>query len=415
MKMKGGVPKDLRRVHRSMVLQGIFTSKGSTRTQLATQTGLSTMAITRIIRELIEVGIIEEMGKRDREGNPGRKQTKLRIRPIGAYVVGVVLSAFGHEIAIMDATGKSIIKDDLVLVSADDPISSLQSVAEKICSLIDKADIEKDRVLGIGVAISAFVQSTNATVLKAPYLGWEEVELGQEISLRTGLPLIAENIADAINLGEQSINALDGAGGVFLVHTSVACGASYTHHGDLIRGVNFSAGQIGHLPVSKSSLTCSCGASDCLNTHASGWAVLANLGRTGSKIYSPKNNDTYANALNELIATDPDQSTKEGFVLYEAGKKLAATLKNISLIVDPETIVLAGKLPQSSSYVAGCRDAWDELAPANLRQAPQLITGHITPLEAAGLLGLNTYLFSPELDIEALVEMGKMTENKGVI
>ena len=63
---------DLRRVHRSLILRAIFSGTGHSRTELAEQTGLSTMAITRIIRELIDIGIFEEMGKRDRDGNPGK-------------------------------------------------------------------------------------------------------------------------------------------------------------------------------------------------------------------------------------------------------------------------------------------------------------------------------------------------------
>jgi len=409
-KMKIGSPSDLRRVHRSLILRAIFSGTGHSRTQLAGQSGLSTMAITRIIRELIDVGVIKEMGKRNRDGNPGRKQTELSIQANGAYVVALVISAFGHEIAVIDASGNTVIKQKLLLSYTETSESCLRSISESITSLIDDAKIQKDRVLGIGVSIAAFVESSTGTVIKAPYLGWEAVELGREITQCTGLPLIAENIADAINLAEQTTNNLDNSAGVFLVHTSVACGASYTHQGDLVRGANFSAGQIGHLPVSNSELTCSCGASDCLNTHSSGWSVLAKLGRTNSKTYNPKNNDTYANALNELIAENPSDESPEGRVLYHAGKQLGNILRNISLIVDPGTIVLAGKLPESPAYVAGCKDTWAELSANQLRRAPQLITGHVAPIQAAGLLALNSFLFSPALDITSLSKVSEGAE-----
>lgn len=405
-----GMPSDLRRVHRSLVLRNIFSSAGGSRTQLAEETALSAMAITRIIRELIDAELIEEIGKRDREGSPGRRRTGLQVKSSGAYVIGLVISAFGHEVAVLNAIGVPLAREKLIFDDIQGPDEAVEIASEAISSLIEDAQIDRNRVLGIGVAIAAFVRSATGTVVQAPYLGWKQFELGREITKRTGLPVIAENIADAINLAEQTIGTANGVGGVFLVHTSVACGASYIHEGSLIRGANFSAGQIGHLPAGKSLLVCSCGATDCLNTHASGWSVLANLERISSRTLRPENNKNYADALTELLAEDPEHKTLEGNVLFQAGRCLGRALRNVSLIVDPHAIVLAGKLPESSAYVAGCRAAWTELSAEQLRNVPALIVGTVMPIQAAGFLALDSFLYSPRLDMAALLAMGAQAE-----
>ena len=407
-----GSPSDLRRVHRSMVLRHMFSDAKESRTQLAEQTGLSAMAITRIIRELIGAGLVKEGGKRDRNGNPGRRRTDLRINPSGAYVVGLVISAFGHEIVVTDAIGNPVAKRKLILDDIRDPGKTIEAASEAITSLIGESGVQRDRVVGIGIAIAAFVDSETGTVVQSPYFGWREVDLGPKMARRTGFPVVVENNADATNLAEQFLGKARGGGDVFLVHTSAACGASYTHQGTLVRGANFSAGQIGHLPAGRSPLVCSCGATDCLNTHASGWSVLAKLGRIEARQFRVEDVETYARALSELVAEDPAQDSPEGRALFEAGRHLGYALRNISLVVDPETVVLAGKLPQSSANEAGCRAAWTESPMERPRRVPELIVGSVTPFQAAAFLALDSFLYSPRLDIDGLFASGSRFETE---
>lgn len=361
------------------------------------------MAISRIIRELIDVDLIEEVGKRDREGNPGRRQTDLRINASGAYAIGLVISAFGHEVAVFDATGDLVARRELSFESIRTADEAVAVASDAIVSIIEQNGVDANRVLGIGIAIAAFVETTTGTVVQAPYLGWQEIELGQQIHCRTGFPVIVENIADAINMAEQAQGAAQGVEDVFLVHQSVTCGASYTHAGKLIRGANFSAGQIGHLPVGESALVCSCGGTNCLNTHASGWSVLASLGLIDSRRFQTTDIKCYAKALSELVDENPRRGTPSGDMLFEAGQKLGRTLQDVALIVDPQAIVLAGKLSQSSAYVEGCRSLWKDAPVKQHYKAPKLIVGNVAAIRAAGFLALDTFLFSPQLDIDGLL------------
>jgi N-acetylglucosamine repressor len=396
------IPSDLRRVHRSLVMRRLFSSENVSRAELAEESNLSAMAITRIVRELLEVGLIEEIGKRDRKGAPGRRRTNLQINSSGSFVVGLVISAFGHEVALMDANGMPLLSRRISFDNILNAEQTIDSASDVIIDLINQAHIDTGRILGIGIAIAGFVQSSTGNLLRAPYLGWHEIELGRHISARTGLPVIAENIADAINLAEQATAKHDINGDLFLVHASVTCGGSFTHQGSLVRGANHSAGYIGHLPAGPSQLICSCGASDCLNAHASGWSVLANLALLDSHTFRTDRIEMYADTLTALLAKNPDTTTPEGKELYKAGIQLGRGLRNVALIIDPEAIVLAGKMANSTAYVAGCRSAWHETSPRQLQKVPELIIGATASLTAAGFLALDKFLLSPGLNIDAL-------------
>ncbi len=399
-----GIPSDLRRVHRSIVLRNIFSAPRGSRTQLARETGLSAMAITRIIRELIGAGLIEEVGKRNRKGNPGRRQTNLRVSPSGAYVIGVVISAFGHEVALFGATGgQPLARRKMSFKSIRTADEAIDVASSTINAIIQEANIDAGRVLGIGIAIAAFVKTATGTVTSAPYLGWQEVELGQRISERTDLPVIVENIADAINMAEQAKGAAIGFDDVFLAHQSVTCGASYSHQGQLVRGANYSAGQIGHLPVGESSLVCSCGNTICFNTHASGWSVLAHLARIHSRRFETGQIEEYALALTRLVGENPKRGTPEGDALCHAGYQWGRTMQDVALIVDPQAIVLAGKLSEASAYVDGCKRAWQNAPAKHGYRLPKLIIGQVPAIQAAGYLALDSFLYSPQLDIDGLM------------
>ena len=399
---KLGSPSDLRRVHRGLILRNIHSATYQSRTQLAEQTGLSAMAVTRIIRELLEAGLVEEVGKRDREGNPGRRQTELRIRPNGSFVIGLVISAFGHEVALMNANGVTLVRRKLFFGAGTNAYQAIEVVSTTINTLVEEEKVDKTRVLGVGIAIAAFVESITGTVMKAPYLGWSKVDLGRRIFEKTGFPVIAENIANAINLTEFSKNTKRIVNDVFLVHVSVTVGASYMHQGNLVHGANYSAGHIGHLLSKDSLLICSCGSNNCLNTQASGWSVLANLGLIDSAVFEPEKIEAYAGQLERLITEAPPHGTEESDRLFKAGWHLGHALLNVSLVIDPELVLLAGKMPQSAAYLDGCKAAWTDPSLQRYGKTPELVTGTVTPLSAAGFLALDHFLYSKHLDIENL-------------
>ncbi len=397
------MPSDLRRVHRSLVLKHVFSGTALSRTQLADETGLSPMAITRIIRELIDARLIDEVGKRDREGKSGRRRTVLEINPDGAFVVGLVISAFGHEITLMNAAGTPLIQRKLTFEDFRTADEAIEIAANTIHEIIDEGNIDEDRFLGVAIAVAGFVQGSTGAVLKAPYLGWQEVDLAREISARTGVPVVAENIADTINMAEHSAGTVTPDQDVFVVHVSVTCGASYSHRNDVIRGASFSAGQIGHLPTGPSDLVCSCGADECLNNHASGWATLVKLGYLESKQFNADDIGTYADAMTSVFEDDPRRGTEVGDALFASGQALGKTLRSVALIADPHAVVLAGRMASATAYVEGCRDYWEKLSTDYTVDLPELIVGRVAPIHAAGQLALSSFLYSPQLDIDALI------------
>jgi predicted NBD/HSP70 family sugar kinase len=405
------VPSDLRRIHRALVLERIFRSKESSRVQLAESTGLSAMAITRITRELIEAGLVEEsqITALHNLPNPGRPRKELRIRPMGGHVFGVVISAFGHEIALFDAVGQICAQQSIPFRLMRSASSAIQATKKVIQKLIRTSNVNPSRVMGIGVAIAAFVEPSTGRLHSAPYLGWRRIEFGRLLAEATNLPVVVENIAHAMNVAEHAKGIAAGLNDVFLSHQSVTTGSSYLHEGRLVLGASYSAGQIGHLPLKKSSLFCSCGEQTCLNNYVSGWAVLAHLGLTTSKVFEVKDLQKYANSLKALISDNPSLGSKPGRVLFKAGYEWGVAMRNVALVVDPSAIILSGKLRESTAYVAGAKSAWLESMRRYGQRYSKLLLGERSSVDASGYLALRSFIYSNHLDVESLNPIGRET------
>ena len=317
---------------------------------------LSQMAASRIVRELIEAGLVEEAGLSNREAGPGRYATSLRLRDDGAYAAGITFSAYSTEVAIVGATGRVVAHKIVVLDGCDDGGTALDVLADAIVYLIDACSIPRARLVGVGVVLAAHLDAARRRVVSASYLGIEPFDVVEPVALRTGLPTIAENIANALALAEASVGVAKDVENIVVVRSATSIGATILHQGRIIRGQGNRAGQIGHLRHRATKLTCSCGRNDCLNCSASGWAVLVRQGTAAGKTYNPTHVQHYASAIEEMVG-GIDRSAAAGAKLsrnlHAAGGALADALLKMDQMIDPEAIVLAGSMPRIPDYVAG--------------------------------------------------------------
>lgn len=146
-----GSPKNLRRQNRQIVLRYILNNSCPlSRTQIVKGTKLTGAAISRIIRELIEAGILIEGATFGRKNNPGRRFIGLEFTSDGAYVIGIGIAAHEQLVSISNIRGETLIHRQLKLLSFDDPKSSLESMAIQANKLIQTQGIDRDKLIGGG-------------------------------------------------------------------------------------------------------------------------------------------------------------------------------------------------------------------------------------------------------------------------
>ena len=396
-------PASLRRTHRGLMLSRIQAEPGVSRAELARAFGFSEMAATRIARDLLGAGIIEEF---DVPAPPARKRRKLgrpriglRIDPRGVYAAGITVSAYYSEVSICDANGKTVARREVDNRAFDDVGATARLYAGALLSLIDDTDVDAARIVGVGVALSAKTAPNRTESVWSEYFGWEDDggRFWDEIRRITRLPVVIENIANALAISEMRFGVARNVSEFALVHVATFAGVGAVSDSAIVRGATGDAGRIGHFRAVETPLTCTCGRHDCINLSATGFSVLASLGRLDHVAFDQAKLPVYARSL---VAAVEDRA--HAGHIRAAGTQLARALDPVAKLLAPELIVLSGILGADEAYFEG---AEQELA-ATYGYGPdspyRLVKGKVSPAEAAQLLALHSFCYSDRLDFERL-------------
>lgn len=416
-----GTPSSLRKVHRMLALKNLLFENHSSRKSLAEDLGISSMAMTRISNDLINAGLVSENGVIKNNNIPGPNQINLTINKNSVFGVGIVLSAFKTEIGIVGANGEIVISDNIELSDISDGKKAIQTLTKKVRDLINLKKIADSRILGVGISVAADLDTLKNKILGAGYLGWKPFDIKKTVEDHLSLPTFIEKIPSALILAETSIGCAKRLNNVLLLHSSTVLGASLIINNEVVDGAYSKSGRIGHFNANKTELICSCGRNDCLNCVASGWSILVEAGLIGDKNYKPELVPVYAKLLNKIL------NKKEGFIVsnkintlfYNAGKILALNLTKINQIIDPQLIILAGFLTNSTHYSSGIKDTLQSLGTDGNSALSKLKLGNVNIIEATCFMPLLKTIFTPNFNFEELYHSSHLVEenitNKKII
>lgn len=387
---------DLRKLNRGLVLREVQKGESPSRTEIAARLGLSLMAVTRITAELIEAGLIEEGEKQTRANSPGRRRTELALSRTGGYVVGITINAYERSVTLADLFGEVLEYRQVPLSDLADSRKSVIELATAAKSLIRDADIDHRRVLGIGVAVAGTVDNERGYVPEAPYIGWGETDVAGPIRRIVEAPVVVETSTNALLKTEVWFGACQGRRNVLLFRNAITLGGSLLVDGRIARGANLRAGQIGHMPVGAKQRICSCGKEGCLNTVASGWAVLANMERGSRRILSPRDFEKNRTRLARVLERERTGDRKATAALKQVGRTFGEALRGLVSTLDPEKVLLSGPVGRSPAFYEGARAGFGS------HGADRLEVSNLEIRKAAVGLALAGLVFSPHLAFERL-------------
>lgn len=387
----GASPETLRRYNRGLILRQVFEAGRISRTQVAAATGLTGAAVSRITRELLDLGLLEEGDSSGEQGRPGRRSVDLALAGDGAYVVGIGVGAFEQWARIANLRGEVVAERRLAFV-AGTPEETVAHIAHEVDEMVDEAGLQRTRLFGVGVAVAGVVAPATGEVLSSPNLGWKALPLGEILSREFNLPVRVESMHHALNLAEAHLGQTRGVNDVLLVNAALGIGASILSDGRLVRGGHTAAGQIGHMPVADAHEICTCGRRGCLDTVASGHAVLTYLEAVPQREKPREHGPQDAVLLQQAIdrAADGDPRTAGAFAA--AGKRLGEALAVVRAVTDPERVILAGPLARVPSFVAAVRKAMARCSTTEQRASIPVVSDQ--RIDAAGAwLALDAFVF----------------------
>ncbi|MGK5671333.1 ROK family transcriptional regulator [Micromonospora sp. URMC 106] len=338
MELARATNRGVRLRNRSALLSKLFLDGPLTRQDLVRSTGLSQPAVSNVVGDLIDEGLVVEAGAAESDG--GRPSMILRVAPRFAFVVGVDVGETRVRVELFDFAMA-------LLASVEYPLDPVRTepavVAGHVLAGIDavttRAGVAPDDVLGVGVGVSGVVEQRERAVVHAQALGWDGVPLESLIAAGTDLPLRIDNGAKTLGQAEMWFGAGRGARHAVFALVGSGVGAAVVTNGVTYRGASSSAGEWGHTTLVYGGRPCRCGARGCLEAYVGAEAIIDRYreARRGRAVPGD-DEESQLGALVEAAAT----SATARRVLDETAGYLGAGVANLINLFNPERVVLGG-------------------------------------------------------------------------
>ncbi len=283
----------VREHNRALLLTHILRAGGLSRVELAERTGLTQQAVSKIVPELLEAGLLDE--ERQASAGVGKPRTLLRIRAGARFALGARLDRDEFRVLRTDLTGEVLDSIGGRLPIGFSPADAVDAIG----SAVD--ELSTGPVLGLGVGSVGPLDFRAGLVRDATNMpGWHDVPLRELLEDRTGLPVILDKNTNAAAFAEYWPDGASPATAVVLVGTGIGVGLLLD--GRLYRGPRTNAGEFGHTTIAYDGPSCACGRQGCVEI---------------------------------LYKTAPDTETAAGL--------LGIGLADLVQVLDLERIVLAGR------------------------------------------------------------------------
>ncbi|MGN9780536.1 ROK family transcriptional regulator [Nonomuraea sp. ZG12] len=316
------------------VLRLIRTGEAVTRSDLGRVTGLSRPAVQVRVGELLERGLVVECA--DAPSTGGRPPVRLEFNAGGGVVLVAALGASRTRVAVCDLAGRELAGQDFAIDVEQGPDVVLPLVMDTWDELL--ADWPRAVVKGVGMGVPATVEFAQGRTESARVMAsWTGVVIPPLIRARFPVPVLVDNDVNVLAIGEHR-GAYPELGDLMFVKVSTRIGAGVIAGGEILRGALGAAGEIGHIPVRDGGgVLCRCGNIDCVDSVASGTALLRDLRAAGKDV------KTIADVTALVRAGDAETMA----TVREAGRRIGEVLATAVNILNPSVVVLGGDMAEA--------------------------------------------------------------------
>lgn len=369
----GSNPGRNRSHNRRVVLDMVRAHGPLGRTEIARRAQLTAQAVTNIVDELVGEDMLIELG-RLRSGR-GQPPLQFAVNPNGPMTAGVEIATDHMVTVLIDLSGQ-IRAQSIHPVTATDPAHILPQLGEAVSKIRASMPGDPVRLLGVGVVMPGpFEIEGMSSVGPATLPGWTGLDVKAMASKAVGEAVEIENDATAAAVGERLYGAGRGHSSFCFVYFGVGLGMGVIHEGRPLRGAFGNAGEIGHLGVTPRNRPALYGPDGALERFASLYALRERLQAAGLSGATTDELQLLHDQNNPVLAA----------WIGEAADYLAPTIAAIENLLDPETIIFGGALPDTiiDALIAALDPLPVSVATRRARTAPRVIRGQTGQLTAA--------------------------------
>jgi predicted NBD/HSP70 family sugar kinase len=310
-----------------VTLHAVRVNGPVTRTELASKTGLTPPAIANITNRLLRDRLILSAGRM--HGARGQPATKFVINPDSRFSIGLNVDRDHITLVVLDFVGKVRARASREIHFAK-PSTVRTFFQRSVGQLLAKSGISRSRLVGVGVAFPDDIARAHLPDQPADYAAWAQVRIDELIGDVLGVPVFIENDAAAAAVGELQFGSGHRYRSFFYLLVTAALGGGLVVDGHYFRGADGRSGEIGWMRARTEQ-----GAEGQLQNIVSLSALYGRLAERGFRVATPRG----------LMRLPPSARLIVDRWIHECTEALVDSFVAINCLINPEAILIGGRLP----------------------------------------------------------------------
>jgi glucokinase-like ROK family protein len=312
--------------------------------QLADRLQVSRTTIAVEVTRLGELGLAQEAGPAASRG--GRRSTLVDLASDIRFA-GISIGATGLSVGITDGRLAVLATRHRACDIRQGPEVVLAAALELLREVM--AEVGVDRPMGVGIGVPGPVDFHRGVSVSPPIMpGWDGYPVRDAVSRELGCPAVLDNDVNVLAVGEQHAGVARSARDFLFVKIGTGIGCGIVVDGELYRGVDGCAGDIGHIRVDDFGPTCACGNTGCLEAF-SGGAALARDATAAARAGRSPALAALLEAKGELTAADVGIAVSQGDaqavqLIRDSGQRIGQVLASLVSFFNPGLIVIGGRV-----------------------------------------------------------------------
>ncbi|KYP15859.1 ROK family transcriptional regulator [Flavihumibacter sp. CACIAM 22H1] len=327
------------------------TQEECTIPEIAQNLNISIPTATSLVTELLEEGIIEDCGKID--SIAGRPANHYGLLSDACYFLGMDVRDKYINIGLLDFKKNLTHTDMEIPFELENTSQSLNRLIEILQNFLNGPQVKEKNIFSICINLTGRINTTNGYSFS--FFHFSEEPLALYIENKVGIKVFLENDSRAMAYGEFHKGVVKNEKNVLFINIDTGLGLGILIDGKVYYGKSGFSGEFGHIPLFDNEIICHCGKKGCLETEASGRALLRMFNQ---KIQEGSVSSIFSSGgkLETITIQDIIEGARQDDVLcieliskigYNLGRGLAVLIN----LYNPELVILGGSLTATGDYL----------------------------------------------------------------
>lgn len=337
--------------HKKHILRALYFNGPLSNSKLSKLIKLSTPKINSLLLDLIDDGLVQELGRGDSSG--GRRPNIYGMIENSFYVVGITINIKRTIISIFNSENKEVSGPHYFPIKMQSDLTLFNKIKEELDNVIAQNNIPKEKILVAGIEIPGLIDQKNG--INKTYFP-QVTNLANKLQTIFEIPVYFSHDSKIRTFAEQHFGLAKNKKNVLILQADWGLGLGIIIDKKLYSGKQGYSGEFGHLPIVDNGVLCSCGKQGCLETIVSANAI-ARIAKQGiengnSSLIKELVNDK----LDNIEITDVIQAANLGdqfaiSIFLDVGRWLGRGIAYLLQIFNPELIIIGGRVAEANQFI----------------------------------------------------------------